>query len=237
MSYTPPTTFTNGTILTSSASEGNLEALRVYLHNDVVAGDLEASQWIQTRHIQPPEYLPFQGLQHGVSGYQGGQWAGGAEIRLTFATKYLTGNGQPSVNSFQPIPNTAFQLDIRRSGGLLFHYWWEMEVGQDNSTAPYQVAQDSRSVFIAPYVGQVSSAFSSYRAYAQEQRNQEYGISATYPIGMAETYVQGGGYGQKQGTLMMSTTNGLLTFGLAFHSQVSRVGVVNWGVNVEVFYL
>ena len=54
---------------------------------------------------------------------------------------------------------------------------------------------------------------------------------------MAETYVQGGGYGQKQGTLMMNTTNGLLTFGLAFHSQVDRVGIVNWGVNVEVFYL
>lgn len=237
MAYSPPNTFANGTTLTSAALEGNAEALRVYLHTSVAAGDLQAAQWIQTRHIQPPEVLPFQGVQHGVSGYQGGQWAGGAGIRLTFATKFQTGNGQPNINTFQYIPNTAFQLNIRRAGTLVFHYWWEAEVGQDNSTASYQVTQAARSVFIAPWIGRISTAFSAYRGHAQEQRNNEYGIANAYPIGVAETYVQGGGYASKSGTIVYDTALGTTSFGLAAHSQVDRVGIVNWGVNVEVFYL
>ena len=37
MSYTPPTTFVDGTVLTGAALEGNFSALRVYLHEGVLA--------------------------------------------------------------------------------------------------------------------------------------------------------------------------------------------------------
>ena len=79
MSFTPPTTFADGTVLTSANLEGNFEALRVYLHGGIVAGDVEAAKWIDTRHVQPPLFEPFSGLQHGVSGHQGGQWGGVSE--------------------------------------------------------------------------------------------------------------------------------------------------------------
>ena len=43
MAYTPPTTFADGTTLTAANLEGNSEALRVYLHQGIIAGDFEAS--------------------------------------------------------------------------------------------------------------------------------------------------------------------------------------------------
>jgi hypothetical protein len=238
MAYVKPNTFVDGTTLTAAAAEGNFEALRVYLHEGISATDFESSTWIQRRHIQPPDFEPFSGVQHGVSGHQGGQWAGSANIRMTFATKFLTGNGQPDATTFHHIPNTSFTLDIRRSGTLIFHYWFELECGNDNSTASYQVAEASRAVFVAPWISQLSTAYTAYRQYAQETRNQNYPIVNAYPNGVSETFVQGGGYGAKQGTIIRSTSLGTrLSFGLAAHSRVDRVGVVNWGVAVEVFYL
>lgn len=237
MAYSPPSTFTTNTTLTSAALEGNYEALRVYLHGGVLSTDLEASKWVQTRHIQPPEYLPYQGLIHGVSGYQGGQWAGGAGIRLTFATKFLTSNGRASNNSFIAVPNAAFSLDIRQDANVIFHYWWEWEVGKDSSSPAFQPAVDDRLVWLCPYVGSVPAAYTSYRNMAQETRNSAAPIGSGYPIGAEETYTQAGGYDAKQGTLMHEASVGTVTFGLATHSQVDRVGVVNWGVAAEIYYL
>jgi len=237
VAYTPPTTFVTNTQLLSAQAEGNCEALRVYLHDGIIAADYENVPWVQTRHVQPPETLPYPGLIHGVTGYQGGQWAGGANIRLTFATKYLCGNGRESSNSFIAVPNTAFSLDIRREAKLLFHYWWECEAGRDESTASYQPTADARLFWLCPYIGAVPAAFSGYNYKAQEVRNNNFGITGTYPIGTSETYPQGGGYDSKQGTIMHEASVGTVTFGLATHSQVDRVGIVNWGVAVEVYYL
>ena len=94
MSFTPPTTFADGTICTSAALEGNFQALRVYLHGGIVPGDIENAQWIDTRHVQPPSFEPFSSVQHGVTGHQGGNNSG--LIRLTFCTKYLSGQGRTS---------------------------------------------------------------------------------------------------------------------------------------------
>lgn len=237
MPFTPPTTFTTNTVLTSANLEGNFEALRVYLHGGIVAADFQNSKWIETRHVQPPEFQPYSGLSHGVSGYQGGYWAGGTDIRLTFATKFLTGNGRTSNNSFINVPNTSFSLDIRRDAKMLFHYWWEWEAGRDSSTAGYQVAADDRLVWLAPYISSVPSAYNSYRHKAQETRNNEFGIASTYPIGLQNTLPAGGGYDAKQGTLMYEAAVGTVTFGLATHSQIDRVGIVNWGVAAEIYYL
>lgn len=239
MSYSPPNTFTTGTTLTSAAVEGNNEALRVYLHGGIISTDLENTQWVQTRHVQPPEYLPYSGLIHGVSGYQGGYNGGGVNIRLTFATKFLTGNGRTSANGFINVPNTSFSLDIRREAKLLFHYWWEWEVGRDQSTPSWQAAADDRLCWICPWVGTVPAAYSTYRAKAQETRNNGIGVaSSNYPIGIDSPFTRSGGYDSKQGTLMLDYDDvGSVTFGLASHSQVDRVGIVNWGVAVEIYYL
>ena len=238
MSYTPPTTLVDGTTLTAAAIEGNNEALRIYLHRGIVAGDLANTKWIDTRHVQPPSYEPYSGVQHGVTGHQGGQWAGGTGLRMTFATKYLSGQGRTSSSAVHPVPNTGFTLQIRRASRILFHYWWDLENGKDESTAGYQAAQEDRQVWIMPYFGSINNAVGSYSNYAQETRNNEFGMSGTYPIGTSFSYIAGGGYASKQGTLGLNYTGqGTATFGLAAHSLVDRCGIVEWGVSIEAYYV
>ena len=196
MSYSPPNTFVDGTTLTSNDLEGNFEALRVYLHKGIVTGDLESAQVLDTQHVQPPEQSPITGLQHGVTGYQGGQWAGGAEIRLTFATKYLSGQGRPDNVAVHHLPQAAFTLELRRTAYCLFHYWFEVEVGPDVSTASYQVSAAERRVHVIPYIGDLEDALSGTGAsffshQAQEIRNgsQASGsIKGTSPIGASAPF-------------------------------------------------
>jgi len=214
--------------------EANFDGLRAYLQGGIVSGDVEAVQWIDTRHIQPPSYLPFQGVQQSVSGYQGGQWAGGDEARLTMASKNLTSQGRETNNSVIYVPNSSFQLDIRKPGTLLFHYWWEWECGRDQTTAAYQPSIETRKVWLMPFVGNKDAGVASYASKAQETRNHAFGLQTTPPLGSNGTYPQGGGYDAKQGTLLYDASSvGSVTFGLVTHSQIDRVGIVNWGVALE----
>jgi hypothetical protein len=235
MSFTPPTVFVDGTALQSAQLEDNYQALRKYLHGSIVAGDVQASQWIDTRHIQPPDYEPYSAVQHGVSGHQGGSNSG--MTRLTFCTKYLSGQGRSDSQAFHAIPGTAITVDLRRACTVVFHYWYEVEAGPDESTGAGQVGASSREVWVAPYVGDVSTAYSNYRGHAQEVDNHTGGWSATAGAGAAIPYTLGGAYGSQDGTLIYSAPNGRITFGLAAHSQIDRVAVVNWGVSIETFYL
>jgi hypothetical protein len=240
MSFTPPNTFADGTILTSAALTGNEEALKVYLHRGIIAGDFESAKWIDTRHIQPPYKEPYTGIQHGVSGHQGGQWAGGTEIRLQFATKYLSGQGRQDSVAVHAFPQTHFNIDIRRDARILYHYWWEAEVGNDSSTATYQVAEAERRMTIIPFIGLsgVDGAIGTWASRAVDGRNTAYGVGVAYPIGTAETYPQGAGYHSKQGTIMLDYASvGSTTAGLAIHSSVDRSGLVNWGCVIEAYYL
>jgi len=238
MAYTPPTTFVDGTNLTAANAEGNTEALRVYLHGQIAAGDVSNTKWIETRHVQPPTFDPIRGLQHGVTGHQGGQWAGGVNIRLQFATKYLSGNGRPNNETFHPFPQTAITFDVRQPAFCLFHYWFELENGKDTSTAAYQVASAQRRVYIVPYTGDFDSANAyAQRARGQETRNVAFGMAAGYPIGIERPFVLTGGYGAKQGTFMLNrNTPAQTTFGLAVHSLSDRCGLVNWGIALEAWY-
>ena len=91
MAFVKPTTFTGGTQLTAADVQGNTDALRVYLHEGVAGADLLAAKWADRRHLQQPGYDPIRGLQHGMTGWQGGQWSGGSSVRVTFSTSALTG--------------------------------------------------------------------------------------------------------------------------------------------------
>jgi hypothetical protein len=236
MAYSPPTTFANGTVLTSASLEGNFDALRVYLHGGIIASDLDSSPWIQTRHIQPPRYEPYTGVQHGVSGHQGGQWSGGASARLTFATKYTTGGGKPSTSTFERLSGTSFQVEIVQPNSIvLFHYWYEAEVGPDYSTGGGQVADATeRLVWIGPLVGNTSLV---ERNRLQPAQNIQNGFQSSYPIGAAKTFPMSGGYASRSGTLSDFKPRGIYDYGLVYHSQVDRVAVINWSVALEVYYL
>ena len=237
MSFSPPNTFSDGTVCTSAALEGNFQALRVYLHGGIVSGDVEAAQWIDTRHIQPPRYEPFSGVQHGVSGHQGGNDSG--LVRLTFCTKYLSGQGRTESQSFHLIPGTAITIDARRACTAVFHYWYELEAGPDESTAGGQVGTaEERQAWIAPYVNDPDTAYTAYRGHAQEVANVQNIVQMwAGSLGPRFPYTVNGGYQSRDGVLVHSAINGRTTFGLASHSQIDRVAVVNWGVAIETFYL
>lgn len=238
VAYTPPNTFADGNPLLASEVEANNEALRVYLHRGVIDGDLEASKWIETRHIQPPIREPYTGLQHGVTGFQGGQWAGGESIRLTFATKALSGNGRSAATNFHHFSNTAFTLGVRRDAKILYHYWWECENGRDVSTAAYQVPEAERRMYVTPWIGNIENAYTGNRNMSQETRNMATIFSTSPPYGQTATYPQGGGYGARQGTKFHEFNSvGYVRIGLAIHSLADRGGIVNWGVAIEAYYL
>ena len=230
-----PSTYVDGTVLTAAALEGDLSALRVYLHRGIASGDI-ATDWIEPRHVQSPVLDPWTNIQHGVTGHVGAQTSP-PDVRLQFATKFLSGNGFQSADNVHQLPGTAFTLDVRRAARCLFHWWFELEAGNDNSTAGYQLAEADREVWVFPYVGNPSTAIGSHSHRAQETMNAKFNIGATYPIGLLQTVVQGGGYGAKQLTMMHEAPVGRVTAGLAAHSAIDRVGVLSWGVTIETYYL
>lgn len=238
MAFSPITTFTTSTVLTAAAMQGNTDALRVYLHDDIVAADLQVAKWIDTRHIQPPVFEPYAGIQHGVSGHQGGQVESSSQVRLTFATAHLTGNGivNSVPNEWLAVPNTAFRVDIRRAANVLFHWFVEVEAGPDN--IPYVAGRNyaitNRLAYFAPYIGNTTG---NKPLRAQEVRNHALGLRTTSPHGGDRCYTVSTGYGQRDGTYFSAASLGTFTVGLCSYSQVDRVGVINWGVSIEVFYL
>jgi len=232
MAYTPPNSFSAGTALTSSNIQGNVDALRVYLHEGVVPADLRNAQFIDGRHVQPPLYDPIRGLQHGVTGYQGGQWSGGAAVRVTFATSALTGRRYTGASKFEVLPGTAFSLDIRAPATCLFHYWFELEAGPDDGARG--PGTDERYTYVAPYVGDVGLVISSA---SLETVNNYNGWAATSPPAGAQNPHTWIGYGQHDGVhLHTSTGPQRYTVGLAALSFIDRTAILNWGVAVEVTY-
>jgi len=248
MSYTPPTAFVDGTVLTGAALEGNFSALRVYLHEGVVAGDLAAVQWIDSRHVQPARYDAFTGVQHGVTGHQGAQWSGGTAINLTFITKYLTGQGaQTGGSSWHHVPNTSFNLDIRRPARCVYHWHAEIEVGPDNSGGGDQAAYIDRHIWVAPYrriTNELNSDVSRYDLQMASQDGEANpwavpGSPQSAPMGSPLVpYTISARYAQRSGIKVYDATSaGEQTFGLVAFSRVDRAAVVNWSAAIEIYYL
>lgn len=246
MAYSPPNTFAPATTLTAADIEGNNEALRVYLHGAIPAGDFAADSWIQTRHIQPPVYSPFEGLQHGVSGHQGGQWSGGTTVRLTFLSKYLTGGGVDQNRVWQRVANTSFSVQLRHPAFCLFHYWYEVEVGPDRSDNAGQDPTAERQIWVGPYVGLNPIQDTLMPLSLQQEAGNNLGTLRTDPVGAALPYTVASGYAQRDGTMLIEGTGpnatlptgvGEFTIGLCGYSTVDRAAIVNWSVCLETFYI
>ena len=239
MAYTKPNTFADGTTLLAAEVQGNVDALRVYLHNNVVQADLLASKWVDTRHVQPPSFDALTGLQHGVTGYQGGQWSG-ALVNLQFVTSYLNVAGRnSSLGVWAWVPNTSFVLDLRRNATVLLHWSVEMEGGPDDiaQVSGRTPAIGDRYAFVAPYIGTLDAAGRN-PLDAQEVKNNADGFRGTAPFGPDRPYTVANGYGRRTGVLAAERNAGTKTpVGLCFWSQVDRSAVLNWSVSLEVWYL
>lgn len=235
-----PTPFAPGPV-PSAGQKGNTDALRIYLHEGIASGDVAGAsgRWAQTRHVQPPVIEPYSGVQHGVTGHHGYQWAGGEGIRTTFLSSYFGGQGLAGAapNEWAVVPGTAFRVDIRRQAQVLFHWWIEAEAGPDD--VPYvagrNIPVDDRIAYVAPYV---SYGGLTQKVQAQELTQTQDGWRTTYPIGASRTYPCSAGWGQRDGVLALKDFNlGTLTVGLAQYSEVDRVQVINWGIGLEVWYV
>lgn len=235
-----PSAFTPGTILTAADLQGNVDDLRVYLHQGVIAGDLDTGQWIENRHIQPPRIDPVRGLQHGVSGWQGGQTSDGPNARLSFMSSFFTGGGKDNVipDEWAPVPSASFTLRLRRESKVLLHWSAEIANGPDDlsTTSGYNYAEDDRYVFLAPYIGNLSTP---QMPRAQETRNA-LAFKAAAPYGTARPYVLGG-YGNREGVYLYPSAQddfasvGSVTIGLCYYARSDRAVIARWSVAVEAW--
>jgi len=238
MAYTKPNTFVDGNPLTAADIKGNDDALKVYLHEGVVAGDLKSTAWIETRHIQPPIIEPIPGIQHGVTGVQGSQSRTGAVVRCQFGTSFLTAGRSGTTNdeSFAIIPQTTMQFTLRKSARILFHWWMESNNGPDNSTASpgsnaymWVTEYDAGGLLAGTGKKSVVSTYATeciqnYRAW---QNNPPGGPA--YPYTLL-------GYGNMAGTKVFTKTDTVVV-GLAHLSLIDRSAIINWGVTIEAYYL
>lgn len=233
MAYTKPNTFVQGTTLTSADVQGNTDALRIYLHEGVVGGDLLASKWADGRHIQQPQFDPIRGLQHGVTGWQGGQWSGGSTVRVTFSTSALTGRRYTGAQQWEHVPGTSFSLNIRGPATILFHWFVEVEAGPDDgSRGP---GTDERYVWFAPYIDNLTTPQQTAGAEVVNNYNGwEGGVNNAYGADQPYNYL---GYGHQTGVYLDTATGPkVYTIGLATLSYIERVSVLNWGIAIEVTY-
>ena len=240
MAYTPPHTFVDGNALNASQVKGNDDALKVYLHENVVAGDLVASNWVDTEHIQAPVVDSFAGVQHGVTGFQGSQWEGGALIRCQFGSSFLTG-ATSSDDSWSIIPQTTFSLGLRKSSTIIFHWWMESNNGPDTrpgglgSGAYMYVSEYSASGLLA------GTGLKSVIKQHSQECVQNYSGFASTTAGFSQktsgalrpyTLI---GYGNMSGTQVMTAADNL-TVGLVHLSTIDRSAIINWGIALEVYY-
>jgi len=239
MAYTP-TPFAPSTTLTAADIQGNTDDLRVYLHEGIIAGDLDAGQWVETRHVQPPRIEPIRGLQHGVSGWQGGQTGDGPNARLSFISSFFTGGGKDGImpDEWAPVPNASFTLRLRRASKVLLHWSVEIANGPDDLpyTSGYNYDVEDRYVYVAPYIGNLTTPQMNR---AQETRNNV-GFRGSAPYGPVEPYVLSG-YGQREGVFLYPgpqdtfASVGAVTVGLCYYARSDRAILARWSVAIEAW--
>ena len=244
MAYTKPNTFSAGTPLTAADIKGNDDALKIYLHEGVVAGDLRNASWIETRHIQPPIIEPMTGIQHGITGVQGSQSRAGAVVRCQFGTCLLTASRSMTLNdsTFEIIPQTTMQFTLRKSARILFHWWMESNNGPDNSPkSPSSggTAGAGAYMWVTEYdAGGLlagSGKKSVVKTYSTECIQNYEGWQNNPPGGAAYPYTLLG-YGNMSGTKVFTKVDTVVV-GLAHLSLIDRSAIINWGVTIEAYYL
>lgn len=239
MAYSPPNTFASGQPLTAADLKGNDDALRLYLHEGVVAGDLQATPaWVDARHIQSPVLDPITGIQHGVTGIQGSQWDGGATVRCQFGSALLTGKRYgASTTNWVEVPQATFSLVLRRQATVIFHWWMESMNGPD--TGPRSQGANAY-MWVTEYNNSGLSAGTALKnvtqSYAEEVVNNHQGFTTDNPPAGAYYPYQHLGYGNMAGVKVFTATDNLAV-GLAHLSTIDRSAIINWGVALEVYYL
>jgi len=231
MPYSPPSTFT--TKLVTGEWNGNTDALRVYLHEGIPSSDIAGGDWADTRHIAGPPVIDLTtGIQHGVTGHQGGQNSAATLTRLTFATQALNGSGD---GLWAPIPLTTLRIEVRRRSDVILSWWAETIAGPDDRPLPGGVA--NRDTWISYWVGtpgftQVSRSSVAPRSAFGFDNSIPYMVQPDAPYEFS-------GWNDSEGTVVVNRWSDNIvapvTVGLSAWGRVSRTAILNWGVTIESY--
>ena len=252
MAYAP-TAFVAGATLDAQDMRNNDDGLRTYLHMDIVGADLKTSDWIDTRHVQPPDQLPKRNIQSGATGLAGGRLIRPFE-RSTFTTYTETGlNRKDNVAVWENVPETGMTLPLAANATIVFHWHVAGIVGPDttNTSSPSGgtpvVGNQDKRVYIAPYLMKFDEDLDNSTVDKKSLVEIRQNIGGFRPIsgsdergGAAEPY-HWTGYGQRSGVMIQSFTAvidepNVVHVGLAHWSLVQRAMLLNWSVSVEVYY-
>jgi len=250
MAYAP-TAFVAGSTLASQTMRDNDDALRVYLHNGVAAGDLDPTDWIDTRHVQPPKMMVKRNVQTGVTGLAGGMSYRPFE-RFSFTTYTATGmSRQATVELWEEVPGMAMTLPLAGNATVIYHWHATAFVGPDvtdpSGAATPVIQNPERRVYLAPYFMLFDEDLTASKVDTKslvEIRQNIDGfrpLSATDHRGGAHLPYHWTGYGQRSGVMIKSFTGtinkpNVIHVGLAHWSLVQRAMLLNWSVSVEVYY-
>lgn len=229
MAFSPPNSFAASTRLVASTWTGNADALRVYLHSGIVASDIATGDWADTRHIAgPPVIDTTSGIQHGVTGHQGGLSSRASLSRLTFTTQAQ--NSTVSGRAWAPIPLTSIRIEVRRRSDIILSWWSELLVGPDDRSG-------TRNAWIGYYVSQAVFTSGAQSHVAPSNAN---GFDSSTPRKvMPDLPWEFSGWHDADGTAVThryaDNFVGVATLGLAAFSNVTRTAVLNWGVTVESY--
>ena len=231
MPYSPPNTFT--TKLVASEFSGNSDALRVYLHEGIPTGDIAAADQFDTRHIVgPPLYDPTSGIQHGVTGHQGGLVSTSSLTRLTFTSQSINGGDG---NYWAPIPLISLRIEVRRRSDVILNWWAECISGPDDR--PFSGFTAIRTSWI--------SFWSQQPDFTEKSRSSlhptnVHGFEAASPHEVAPDLPwELSGWNDAEGCAVLYkwADNALapITCGLSAFGQIRRVAVLNFGVTIESY--
>lgn len=114
MSYSPPHTFSSGTIIQASQVQQNLEAMQAYGNGGVVSGDLATAPWVETQHIVRPSFEATTRTLTAVSGVSSAAGRGEFANRFTYAQR-ATSKRTDDIAVWQFVPGTWREIELPRA--------------------------------------------------------------------------------------------------------------------------
>lgn len=131
MAYTPLYTWANGDVILAAEVQGELDNLREYVRQ-IPSNAIEASSWVEPRHIMRGDFDPLRNMAHYVGGHFGGLQQPHSEGIHSYSTVYTTLRVGATVWAYTP--GTSITLEIRRPMTLHLN-WWAQGSLRDNDSA------------------------------------------------------------------------------------------------------
>jgi len=123
MAYTPVTMPAGAILATNPAGQGvqdNLDKMRNYVDGGVVAADIAADNWAQSKHIMRGHYNPIVNMHSFVSGLNGARTADADQY--SFIGNGYTDRGGASDPSTGPYPDTTIDFFLRSPADVMFQF-------------------------------------------------------------------------------------------------------------------